>query len=194
VAKLQDIMAEEDLSQIGDGIPTVVQIHDPPCSQCLALQREAQAAMSKFGGGEIRYVVANIRQSSGPAFAAKLGVAHVTLMIFDAEGKRKLTLRGQNSRTGLSELQAAYIESAGASTQADTCRSGAKRSSHLLNAFWRINLRRYTAAAGDTTALPAAESPTIALIRQRRIDPRRFVDRRALGAELARSQIYVDGD
>ena len=63
VAKVQDAMAEVDLSRIGDGIPTVVQIHDPQCSQCLALQREARAAMSEFGDGEIKYVVANIRQS-----------------------------------------------------------------------------------------------------------------------------------
>jgi hypothetical protein len=104
VAKVQDAMAEEDLSRIGDGIPTVVQIHDPQCSQCLALQREARAAMSEFGDGEIKYVVANIRQSSGRAFAAKHGVAHVTLMIFDGDGERKLTLRGQNSRARLSAI------------------------------------------------------------------------------------------
>lgn len=108
VGKVQTAMAEEDLSRIGDGIPTVVQIHDPQCGQCLALQKETRAALEAFGDQEIKYVVANIRNSSGRNFAAKHGVAHVTLMIFDGDGERKLTLRGQNSRARLRSIFARH--------------------------------------------------------------------------------------
>lgn len=103
-SNFQEALAEGDLSRIGDGIPTVVQIHDPQCSQCLALQKEARAALVSFSDGEIKYVVANIRQPEGRDFAARHGVAHVTLMIFNGDGERKLTLRGHNGRERLRSI------------------------------------------------------------------------------------------
>lgn len=100
----QEALAEGDLSRIGDGIPTVFQIHDPQCSQCLPLQKETRAALGIFSDGEIKNVVANIRQPEGRDFAARDGVAHVTLMIFDGEGERKLTLHGYNGRERLRSI------------------------------------------------------------------------------------------
>jgi len=85
---------ELDLSKIGNGIPAVVQIHDPECPRCRELQREARDAMGSFGGGELQYLVANIRQDAGRDMAAKYGVGNVTLLLFDADGKRQDTLVG----------------------------------------------------------------------------------------------------
>jgi len=38
-------LAEGDLTRIGQGNPTIVQIHDPSCQLCNALQRETRTAL-----------------------------------------------------------------------------------------------------------------------------------------------------
>ncbi len=38
-----------DLSVIGKGVPTIVQIHDPNCPLCNQLRRNADAAAEKLG-------------------------------------------------------------------------------------------------------------------------------------------------
>ncbi len=96
-------MSEQDLTKIGNGTPTVVQIHDPQCSRCLALQREARKAMKAFGGNELQYLVANIRSEKGRALASANGVGHITLLLFDAKGQRRETLHG-NSHSDYLEL------------------------------------------------------------------------------------------
>ncbi len=91
-------MREQDLTQIGNGNPTIVQIHDPQCSQCVALQREARDALCEIGDANLQYVVANIRSTEGRQLAAAHGVGHVTLILFDGEGKRRRVLAGPNKR------------------------------------------------------------------------------------------------
>lgn len=93
---------EQDLTRIGQGRPSVVQIHDPQCPVCQRLQRETRAALSTFDDGQIDYVVANIRNGKGDAFANKYAVPHVTLLLFDADGELQQILRG--------EQQAAVLE------------------------------------------------------------------------------------
>ena len=97
VSSVHASIVEQDLTRIGNGIPTVVQIHDPQCPRCRALQREARAAISALDGGTIQYLVANIRQSEGRAFAAEQGVGHVTLLLFDGAGERRDVLVGEAS-------------------------------------------------------------------------------------------------
>ncbi len=89
-------MAEQDLSRIGNGIPTVVQIHDPTCPRCAELQREARKAMKGFDDEELQFVVANIRSAKGQALASKHGVGHITLLLLDGTGKRRDVLQGNN--------------------------------------------------------------------------------------------------
>lgn len=96
IGKVRATMREQDLTQIGNGKPTVVQIHDPQCSQCVALQREARDALCEIGNGDLQYVVANIRSPEGRQLAAAHGVGHVTLLLFDGEGKRRGILAGPN--------------------------------------------------------------------------------------------------
>ena len=94
---VQDVradMAEHDLSRIGAGAPVVVQVHDPQCPTCRALQREVRDALRGFEDGSIEYVIANIRTAEGRALAQAHGVGHVTLLLFDGDGNRLQTLSG----------------------------------------------------------------------------------------------------
>ena len=87
---------ENDLTRIGNGIPAVVQIHDPECPRCRALQAEARDAMSNFNENELQYLVANIRLDKGRQLANKHRVPHVTLLLFDGKGNRRAILSGPN--------------------------------------------------------------------------------------------------
>ncbi len=95
VEHVRGTMREHDFSRIGNGTPTVVQIHDPQCSMCLALQRETRKALGQFNDSEIDYVVANIRSADGKRLANQYRVPHVTLLLFDGDGVRQATLTGQ---------------------------------------------------------------------------------------------------
>ena len=97
---VEDVMAtirEGDLSQIGNGIPAVVQIHDPQCPSCRALQREVRKALEDFADEDLQYLVANIRDEDGRKLASAHGVGHVTLLLFDGKGKRRDILSGPNT-------------------------------------------------------------------------------------------------
>ena len=87
---------EHDLTRIGNGVPTVVQIHDPQCSICAALQKEARDAVSNFDDTELQFLVANIRQDKGRALASKHGVQHITLLLLDGKGNKRSVLVGPN--------------------------------------------------------------------------------------------------
>ena len=100
---------EIDLSRIGNGIPAVVQIHDPECPLCRALQKEAREAMSGFDENQLQYIVANVRQTKGRQLANKHGVNHVTLLLFDAKGNRKRILAGSNKSDYLKNAFANHV-------------------------------------------------------------------------------------
>lgn len=102
--------AETDLARIGAGVPTVVQVHDPNCPTCRALQKEARAAMDGFGEGEIQYLVANLATETGRRFAARHGVGKVTLLVFDRNGRRRQVLSGPNTRERLRRVFAAHAK------------------------------------------------------------------------------------
>ena len=96
VSSVQAGIDERDLSRLGNGMPTVVQIHDPQCPRCRALQREAREAIAAFEDGTIQFLVANIREPEGRQFAAAHGVGHITLVLFDGRGQRRRVLVGEN--------------------------------------------------------------------------------------------------
>lgn len=105
---VKDVMAtacEHDLTKLGNGIPTVVQIHDPQCMRCVALQREARDAMCEIDGEELQFLVANINSNEGRRLAAAHGVGNVTLLFFDGNGRRRAILAGNRSSD---ELHAAF--------------------------------------------------------------------------------------
>lgn len=85
VSDVRQTMVEGDLSQIGQGTPTIVQIHDPACQLCQALQRETRAALKDCEEG-YTYLVANIKTPEGRSFAGRMGQPHVTLALLDGHG------------------------------------------------------------------------------------------------------------
>lgn len=108
-----DVMAtldEQDLSKLGNGIPTIVQIHDPQCPMCTALQRETRKALDNFDTGQLQYLVANIKSVEGRALATTHGVEHVTLLLFDAMGTRRQILTGPNQSSYLTEVFQQHLE------------------------------------------------------------------------------------
>ena len=106
--------AEHDLTRIGQGKPTVVQVHDPQCPTCIALQGETRTAMKQFGECDLLYLVADIKQESGAAFAAKHNVPHVTLILMDGEGEVTQVLRGMRYSDELETILAVHFETHGA--------------------------------------------------------------------------------
>ena len=95
------IAAEQDLTRLGQGKPSIVQIHDPQCSMCTELQREARKALKCFDDEELLYLVASIRTDDGAAFAAQLGLPHVTLVLMDGDGAVQQVLQGVRDREEL---------------------------------------------------------------------------------------------
>ncbi|MGB0928651.1 MAG: hypothetical protein ACPGVA_15675 [Pikeienuella sp.] len=107
--------AEHDLSRIGRGVATVVQIHDPQCPTCARLMKQARAAMAEFSEQELQYVVANIRTDSGAALAAAHGVGKITLLLFDGAGRMRQALPGVRDSTALQAAFRAHLQQAGRS-------------------------------------------------------------------------------
>lgn len=110
---VQATICEGDLTKIGKGIPSVVQVHDPSCTLCAALQKQARHALRPYNAEQVRYLVANINTEDGSALAGRYGVPHVTLLFFDASGAHIDTLRGP---TDADTVRAKMTEHLGAPT------------------------------------------------------------------------------
>lgn len=110
----QSYVDEHDLTRIGQGKPVVVQIHDPQCPICTSLQRETRNAMKQFDEGDLLYLVADIKQPEGAAFAGKHNVPHVTLILMDGQGAVTQVLRGMRYRDELRTILAGHFEAHGA--------------------------------------------------------------------------------
>jgi len=82
-----------DLSVIGNGTPTVVQIHDTSCRLCQSLRSNVDSVKGEFRD-QIQFRIADIHTSSGRALAHRYDVPHVTLLLFDGDGKLVTTLTG----------------------------------------------------------------------------------------------------
>jgi hypothetical protein len=103
VGSYQAYAAEHDLSRVGQGSPVVVQIHDPSCPICTALQKEARQAVKALDD-EMVFLVADITTDVGRKFAVSYGVGHVTLLLFDGAGTRKQTLQGMRESEELTPI------------------------------------------------------------------------------------------
>jgi thioredoxin-like negative regulator of GroEL len=88
---------EYDLSVIGNGTPTVVQIHDHNCRLCRQLKSNLDDVKKDFTG-DIQFKTANILVKKGAGFARQHQVAHVTLLFFNKQGQRTDTLQGVSSK------------------------------------------------------------------------------------------------
>ena len=100
--------AEHDLGRVGQGSPVIVQVHDPQCPVCTALQKQTRAALDDFDDCGLVYLVADIKTQEGAAFAARYGVPHVTLLLFDGFGELVTTVRGMHSSDQLGAMFAQH--------------------------------------------------------------------------------------
>ncbi|WP_028671103.1 hypothetical protein [Saccharospirillum impatiens] len=94
---------ERDLSVIGNGTPTIVQVMDTGCRLCQQLQRNSKSALRPFND-DVQWRVANIDTVEGLAFARRQGVEHVTLVLFDSRGRRVRVISGVSSSETLSPI------------------------------------------------------------------------------------------
>lgn len=94
-----------DLSVLGAGKPTVVQIHDPACALCRRLMANTRAALNERV--DVNYRVADVTDREGAAFAKQYNAGNVTLLLFNAKGNRIGTLQGVSSVQELSRQFAA---------------------------------------------------------------------------------------
>jgi len=101
VSSFNQSVAERDLDRIGQGKPAIVQIHDPQCPICNALQRETRKALAQMEGEPPVYLVADLTQTEGAVFAQLHRVPHVTLLVFDGEGNRVETISGSRTHDEL---------------------------------------------------------------------------------------------
>ncbi len=108
-----EFLAEHDLTRLGQGMPAVVQVHDPNCSICIALQGETRQAMKQFNKDDMLFLVADIKQEKGAAFAAKHNVPHVTLLLLDGEGQVTQVLRGMRYSDEIRTILAGHFEAHG---------------------------------------------------------------------------------
>ncbi|WP_187431524.1 hypothetical protein ROLI_009000 [Roseobacter fucihabitans] len=100
--------AEHDLSRVGQGKPVVVQVHDPQCPTCTALQKQARKALYGFGECDLVYLIADITTVEGRAFAVRHGVGNVTLLLFDGRGGLQQAVEGLHSRDELDVIFKAH--------------------------------------------------------------------------------------
>ncbi len=84
---------EYDLSVIGNGKATVVQVHDPNCQLCRRLKKNLDSVKGDFQAG-VQFKTANLANSEGRRFSRVQQVPHVTLVFFDGRGQRVNSLQG----------------------------------------------------------------------------------------------------
>ena len=82
-----------DLSVIGNGTHTIVQIHDPGCRLCRALKSNTERALKGIDA-DVQYRIADIFTPEGRALQHRHQVPHVTLLLFEPDGKLSRTLTG----------------------------------------------------------------------------------------------------
>jgi len=93
-----------DLSVIGNGTPTIVQIHDPNCPKCKKLMSNTKSALSKFDD-KLVFRIADISTSAGRKLQRIHNANTVSLLMFDRSGKMRRTSSGVKSSE---ELELAF--------------------------------------------------------------------------------------
>ena len=98
-----------DLSVIGKGIPTVVQIHDPGCRLCNQLRANTGDAVDRLGD-RILYRIADITTTEGKRLQRKHRVPHVTLLLFDGDGQLRRVLEGVRNEDELHDSLLRHLD------------------------------------------------------------------------------------
>ena len=99
---------EHALSRLGQGTHVIVQVHDPQCPTCTALQKQTRAAFKSMDDCGTIYLVADITINAGAALAARHGVPHVTLLFFDGQGVLLRRAQGMHRSAALRPMVAQH--------------------------------------------------------------------------------------
>ncbi len=91
-----------DLSGLGEGRATVVQIHDPSCPVCRNLKSRTSKVLEGFESVDFR--LADITTSEGRKLQEQYRATKTTLLLFDGKGKHVRTVVGLQSIEELAEL------------------------------------------------------------------------------------------
>ncbi|MFY0663994.1 MAG: hypothetical protein JXQ97_05170 [Natronospirillum sp.] len=91
-----------DVSVIGNGTPTVVQLYDQNCVTCRQLDKNAKAAMRGYND-DLQFRIVNLNVPSGQAFAQRYNGGQTTLLYFDGNGRHVTTVTGVQSSADLQE-------------------------------------------------------------------------------------------
>lgn len=108
ISSFRTYAAEHDLTRVGNGDPAIVQIHDPQCPTCTALQKQTRRALRDFDDCGMTYLVADIKTPEGAAFARRYNAPHVTLLLFDGAGELQRRVQGLQQAAALAEVFAAH--------------------------------------------------------------------------------------
>jgi len=100
----QAYLKEHDLTKVGQGKPTIVQVHDPNCPVCNALQKAARSTLSQFEDEKYEFLIADIMTQKGRQFSTKYRVPHVTLLLFDGAGNLKHVHQGMKTSEQLEPI------------------------------------------------------------------------------------------
>lgn len=107
--KVQASICELDLTKVGDGLPAVVQVHDPQCNLCVTLQRQTRRALRAYDDDSHHFLVANIVTTEGQFFARRHGVGNVSLVLLDGAGLQVGVVRGPISNEALAQAIQAHL-------------------------------------------------------------------------------------
>ncbi len=100
-----------DLSEIGNGIPAVVQVHDVTCPVCTELRANVTRIENEFDDSDLLIRVADIRDESGRRFAARYTTARrATLLFIDGDGSLVQVTSGEQSVGELRRLFRRHLE------------------------------------------------------------------------------------
>ncbi|MEJ6392423.1 hypothetical protein V8J82_04095 [Gymnodinialimonas sp. 2305UL16-5] len=111
--RVQASICELDLTKIGDGLPSVVQVHDPQCDLCLTLQRQTRRALRAYDANSHHFLVANLSSLDGQSFARLHNVGSVTLVLLDGDGNQIGVIRGPLTDAALQQAIDAHMQAFG---------------------------------------------------------------------------------
>ena len=97
-----------DLTVIGNGQPAIVQIHDPGCSVCRRLKSVTTSAMEDLP--DVNFRLADITTKEGRKFGDKYNLPKTTLLMFDAKGEHKHTLRGLVTQQEIADAASRFFD------------------------------------------------------------------------------------
>ncbi|WP_420862816.1 hypothetical protein [Algirhabdus cladophorae] len=109
IQSVEATICEADLTKIGRGTPSIVQIHDPNCQLCATLQRQSRRALRAFEDDSYEFLVANLNTTEGRTLAAVHRVSHVTLLLFNGDGQMVRIVRGPTDMDTLDRVFRSHI-------------------------------------------------------------------------------------